>query len=350
LLFAVSKSSDPTAGWTGFAIPFNGPIGNFADFPTLGLNRDGVFLYSNGSVTVFPKQDLLSTAPTIANATVLNSPELLTPTGSKLQPVVDLDRSGQPEAIIGSWDVEGTNFKRSNIVGNIYSPILDTSDGLIAVTPYAGLGNTGAKQPDTSITINTSSQFFSSSVVLQNGVMWGVQGVAYRGRAALRWFAIDATNNALLQEGLLSDPNRDFYMGSIAVNKFDDVVIGFNISSESEFVSSYAVRGTTDHGRTVFGEPILLKAGLAPYSAFTVSDPPVARWGDYSATVVDPDDPRVFWTVQQWVSQQDFWSTQITQLCLAPGQSQNASAAENSRHPERRGNNRCNDGEDESEE
>ncbi len=41
-LVAVSNSSDPTQGWKGFAIPSDSAKSRWADFPTLGVNRDGV--------------------------------------------------------------------------------------------------------------------------------------------------------------------------------------------------------------------------------------------------------------------------------------------------------------------
>jgi hypothetical protein len=103
-------------------------------------------------------------------------------------------------------------------------------------------------------------------------------------------------------------------MGSIAVNEFTDVVIGFNVSSASQFVSSYAVLGKTINGVTTFGEPVLLQTGVAPYEATGGSL--TARWGDYSTTVVDPSNPMTFWTLQEWVSAENVWSTQITQLQL----------------------------------
>ncbi len=147
-------------------------------------------------------------------------------------------------------------------------------------------------------------------------MFWGVQVVANQGRAALRWFEIDANTNAVLQQGLIADPNLDFYMGSIAVNKFSDVVIGFNVSSTSQFASSYAVLGTTFDGITTFGDPVLLKAGVGPYEQ--TGGALTARWGDYSATVVDPKDPFTFWTFQEWASSANIWSTQISQLRVHP--------------------------------
>jgi len=35
LLLAVSRTADPTQGWSAFTIPFAGPVGTFVDFPTL---------------------------------------------------------------------------------------------------------------------------------------------------------------------------------------------------------------------------------------------------------------------------------------------------------------------------
>jgi len=314
LLLAVSKGTDPTQGWAGFTIPFAGPVGNFVDFPTLGFDRDGVYLFSNGTVLVVPKSDLLAASPSVARAVLVQSRDLLTPDGTKMQPIVSLDNAGLPEPLLGPWDVEGTLFRRWNIVGTAAAPVLDASDGFIPVTPYQGLGNQGALQPESGIGISTGSKVFASSVVMRNSIMWGVQTVANQGRAALRWFAIDAGTNAVLQEGLIADPVRDVFMGSIAVNACNDVVIGFNESGPNQFVSAYAVAGATVHNVTTFGAPLLLKSGVARYDVTGGS--PTARWGDYSATVVDPRHPLRFWTFQEWPSAQDVWSTQITELKL----------------------------------
>lgn len=317
LLFAVSNDADPTHGWAGFTVPFIGPLGiTFADFPTLGFDRDGVFVYSNGAVLVVPKGDLMATPPSIARATLVASRDLLTPSGSKAQPIVNLDNAGLPEPVLGSWE-EGISFRRWSIVAPITAPVLDATIGFIPVKPYQTLGNSGARQPGTEVRLSTLSLIIVSSVVVRNGVMWGVQGVANEGRAALRWFAIDAATNVVLQEGLLADPVKDLYMGSIAVNACNDVVIGFNASSATEYASAYAVAGATVHHATTFGEPLLLKAGTASY---TVTGGAVnARWGDYSATVVDPRRPSTFWTFQQWPSARDVWSIQITELKLHKG-------------------------------
>jgi hypothetical protein len=271
-------------------------------------------LFTNGSVLVLPKSDLLAVPPTFARASFVTSRDLLTPTGTKMQPIVNLDNAPMPESLLGTWDVEGTLFRRWRITGTATAPVLDASDGFIPVTPYQGLGNQGAVQPESGIGLFTSSPIFASSVVMRDSIMWGVHTVANLGRAALRWFAIDANTNALLQEGLIADPVRDVFMGSIAVNACNDVVIGFNQSGPAQYASAYAVAGATVNNVTTFGEPLLLKAGVARYDL--TGGAIMARWGDYSATVVDPRHPLTFWTFQEWPSARDTWSTQITELKL----------------------------------
>jgi hypothetical protein len=323
LLLAVSVAQDPTQGWKAFAVPFAGPVGNFADFPTLGFNHDAVFIYTNGGVLVAPKADLLAPGASVARATMLASTSLLSPSGSKAQPVVDLDDSADA-LILGTWDVDGSVLRQWRLTGGPLAPALQASEDFVNLTPYGSMGNQGALQPQSGIGISTSSPLLASSVVLRDGILWGVQTVALQGRAALRWFAIDAATHAPLQEGLITDGTHDFFMGSLAVNACQDVVIGFNRSGTDQFASAYAVAGHTEGGVTTFGEPVLLRQGLARYDE--TGGAPVARWGDYSATVADPQHTRTFWTFQQWPSAVNVWATEVVELrvggggkCAGPG-------------------------------
>lgn len=314
-LLAVSNSSDPTVGWTGFALDSDPLNQRWADFTTLGFDKDGIYISASmfpifdfgdsslrTTIVALPKGDLLATTPTVANGKIFQS-LALDATGFTVQPVVDLDNTGLPTPLLSALDTSAGLFKRSNITGNINSPVLDTSDGLISVatfgSPFSGV------QPAPGAFIDTGDNRFSSNLILQNGTIWGVQTVGNE-RSVLRWFQIDANTNTLLQEGLITDGKSDFYFGSIAVNEFNDVVIGFSGSSESQFISSYAVFGETNSGVTTFGNPLLLKAGVGNYFD--------GRWGDYSATVLDPTDPFSFWTFQEWAAGEDIWATQITQL------------------------------------
>ena len=63
---------------------------------------------------------------------------------------------------------------------------------------------------------------------MRNGTIWGVHNVdGGLGLAALRWLRIDADTSTVLEEGLIADDDLALFYGSIAVNEFDQVVIGF---------------------------------------------------------------------------------------------------------------------------
>ena len=321
-LLAVSQTSDPGDGWTGFSIDADSTDERWADFPMLGLNADGVFLSANmfpvtGSpstaiqttVIALPKADLLGAVPTVANATVFenlslgslqSTPQLaFDPAGSGSAPIVAV-----PLGIVGALQLAA-------IDGPITSPTLDLGQLILPLLPL-GFPVPEAEQPGPSQNLDAGDHRFSSALVVQDGLLWGVQAVGVDGRAAARWFQFDPDLSIVLQSGLISDPELDLYYPSIAVNEFDEVVIGMSGSSESQFVSAYAVVGETLAGATSFGDLLLLKAGAASYEV--VGSFNRNRWGDYSATVVDPNDPRTFWTFQEFVLSQDLWGTQITQI------------------------------------
>jgi VCBS repeat-containing protein len=302
-LLAVSNTSDPTQGWQAFE------FGQTFDFTELGVNRDGVYLSTidgaggNINFVAIPKNDLLATTPTIANATFFQT--FFGNTGPAPQPAVAFDASGS-EAILGV----GPGFlKISSIDSPATVPTLNTEDRTIIVPD--GLQNTmGATQKGSTLPIPTGNLVFSSSVVMQGDKLFGVETIAQtpdQGHPALRWFEIGdpLTAPVVLDSGIISPPGLDVYYGSIAVNPLGEVVIGFSGSGPNDYPSAYAVAGTLNGDVLQFGEPLLLKAGVAPENS--------GRFGDYSTTTYDPTDPSHFWTTQEWTSASG-WSTEISEI------------------------------------
>jgi len=74
--------------------------------------------------------------------------------------------------------------------------------------------------------------------------------------------------------------------------------------------------GETLDGTVDFGDAVLLKSGTATYVNLDPSG--TSRWGDYSATSLDPRDPTRFWTIQMVASGKTTWTTQITEVIAAP--------------------------------
>jgi hypothetical protein len=146
------------------------------------------------------------------------------------------------------------------------------------------------------------------------------------GRAAVRWYRVNATTNALIESGTIADPSMAYLFPSMAVNDLGDVVIGMSGTApesaadpDGTFPSAFAVVGKTSGtgaGTTSFAAPFVTKPGVSDYGPTDDN-----RWGDYSATVNDPADPSIFWTIQEYVHLTDQRATQVTEIILPqPGE------------------------------
>src|SRR5262249_10822401 len=102
-----------------------------------------------------------------------------------------------------------------------------------------------------------------------------------------------------------------------------EVVIAYSRSGlgPTGQLSAVALVGHTAGGLTTFDVELLLKQGLTN-SYHYQSD----RWGDYTTTVVDPTNPEIFWTFQQYADGPQSWATRISQI-IVPEPSSVAMAA-----------------------
>ena len=323
-LVAVSATSDPTDGWTGFQIDSDSDNLQWADFPLIGIDDEGVYVVgkmfqvSNApfviNILILPKDDLLLPVPSIANRTLLESISSNT-TGFTPQIAVDFDFDpGFSVPILARFS--SSSLRRTTLTGSVLNPVL-SSGPLIGTStffnpPTADQPPLPVQKPD----IDSGDARLGSNVILRNGILWAVQTGGSGGRAAVRFLKVDAATNVLLQSVIIGDIDLAYYYPSIAVNEFEEVVIGFSGSSSTQPVSTYAVGGATIGGVTTFGDPILLRAGTDDYARLDGIGR--NRWGDYSATTVDPVDSNRFWTIQEFVIADDIWATEITELIFTP--------------------------------
>lgn len=336
-VLAISSSSDPTAPWHGVSLVADPVNGNFADFPTLGVDANGVYLSANmfgpgnggsvGSALVsIPKADLLLATPVVANATSFGILPYAN-YGAVLQPVFNPAGTNSAQ-VVAVGDLGKDYAYHSTLVissiANAAGPgsAILSAPSSISVNPYFVPIN--PPQPDPAATNLDDGDSRISAIAQQVGsVIYAVHSEEadahldsnqnWTGQAAIRWYKINAADHSIIQSGTLSDPVVNYFYPSVAANADGTVVIGCNGSSTNSFVSSYAFVGETVNGVTAFGPPLLLKAGSASYIA---TDPTSgnSRWGDYSATSVDPTDPTRFWTIQMVPTATATYITQITAL------------------------------------
>jgi hypothetical protein len=107
-------------------------------------------------------------------------------------------------------------------------------------------------------------------------------------------------NNGVTQFGRIEDTTGTNYYAfpSIAVNRFNDVLVGFSRYSSNQYVSAdYAFRAFYDNQNTMENERAF-KTGEDSYWKRGTGN--LNRWGDFSAACVDPVNDRDFWTVQEY--------------------------------------------------
>ena len=324
-LFAVSNTSNPLDGWSGFSIDSDTDDLQWADFPQMGFSADRIVISGNMfaiaggpfqiNTLVLPKSDILAPTPSIANATLMEDINGATG-GFSWQAAMDLQGSSTPLRLFSKESAPNGQLDAFQIDGPANAPIVNNIADITGLTPLGPPPT--ADQPGGLQDLATGGNRTNSALKLIDDSYYGIHGVndPITNNAALQWYRMNATSLAIEAEGLISDPTLDLYYSSIAANEFGDIVIGFSGSSETDFVGTYAVVGDTDlNGDVTFGDLIQLKAGEGGYVRLDSSNR--NRWGDYSATVLDPSDPFSFWTFQEFASGTNEWSIQISQIRIA---------------------------------
>lgn len=127
------------------------------------------------------------------------------------------------------------------------------------------------------------------NVVLQNGCLWFCRTINCEGRSAVQWHQIKL-DGTTVQSGLLSDPKRSYIQSTIAVNKREDVIVGFQETGNDMFISPrFAWRSASDAKGTL--RPMV---SIGEGKAATEG----GAWGDYSGSTVDGENQLNLWTVQ----------------------------------------------------
>jgi len=314
VMIAVSSTPDPTDRWDKWAIDadlYNGvtQTNNSADYPGFGVDQFNVYVTANmfddiggaqhGKVWIIPKPQLLTNpGPTITLFEFAGSFS----SGFSRQPAHTFGANVEEYLVSEGASSQLLLTRIDNVSGN---PVLNAPVPVV-VTAFTSMVSTpGAPQlglgPDN--TIDTSDTRVLN-VVYRNGSVWATHHVVGpSGKVEVAWYRINPGNGTLESQGRVNDPNLWFYYPSIAVNKDNVAAIGFSGSSTTEYVGGYytIIQPSTGTAETV----ALLKAGDAPYyktgqTFGNTGGSTDNRWGDFSATVVDPTDDTSFWTLQEY--------------------------------------------------
>jgi hypothetical protein len=145
------------------------------------------------------------------------------------------------------------------------------------------------------------------ALVLHNGHLWFSRAVNVEGRSAVSWhqFKLDGTN---VQSGRITHPKNGYIQTTLAVNKYNDVLIGFQETGPEMFISPRCALHRGDGKPGTIGEIIKLGEGKGATDG--------TSWGDYSGTVVDGDNLTDLWTIQSITNAKGRGDTVIAKIPL----------------------------------
>jgi hypothetical protein len=140
--------------------------------------------------------------------------------------------------------------------------------------------------------------------------------------SGVRWFElrrVGAGGWTLHQEGTFSpgDTNTHHLMGTIAMDKFGNIGMGYNITKTSATTKFPSLRYTGRNAADPLGVMTLGETEVATGAAAETS----GRWGDYYQMTVDPVDDCTFWFVGMY-RPSGSWQTRIADFkfpgCISP--------------------------------
>jgi hypothetical protein len=321
VMIAVSPLTGPLGAWVKVAIDAdqdtdNVVRNNWADYPGLGVDTNNIYVTANmfnisgtfqySKVWVIPINQLLTAAPATLTWTEFRDPRVpgdSSPPRDTMQPAHTFGTPGAEYFIFEGGPNQLLLERMDNTTG---TPSWNLPVAA-SVNPYTSLSSLpGVPQADIPSIPNgiDAGDTRLLNAVFRNGSLWTTHHVAVGGKIEVAWYQINPATGGMLSQGRISDPIRWYFYPSIAVNANGDVAVGFSGSSSFEYASAYytAWRSTDPPGTM---QPSLLKTGVAPYFKAGITfggSGTENRWGDFSATVVDPTDNLTFWTLQEYAA------------------------------------------------
>jgi hypothetical protein len=326
VFFAISDGSDPTQGWTFYEIDADPTNVAWADFPGFGVNSTWIAITNNmftvaGNGFTGVKMWVIDKSTALAGGalTVTEFNPGFDVAGNldgfTMRPALTFDAAEPNLYIVDNSGITSGGLpllRLSRITGTGPAPVwsalpgifggVNAGSGLYSVVNDFSYGFPDASQFGSAVRVQTNDYRVINAVV-RNGRLWCTHtgGLPDPGadRSAAFWYEWNPVTGALQQSGVISSgSDTHHFFPSLSVNSANDMVIGFSRSDAGRFIeAAYTGRLAGDAFGTT--RPItVMKAGEDIYEKSFGSGQ--VRWGDYSATVVDPVDGLTFWSLQQY--------------------------------------------------
>ena len=340
---AVSQTSDALGAWKGTRFEGFAPLAvgarTLADYPTLAMDRNAVYIGTNdfAAATVGGPTNFRGTTLNVIPIGDLFKADLSAPSAAGNVQFRTAYTGSAGDDYSRGFAIQGVNSNKVSTTGNIIAASINdfgltrydvlnagTAGAVRTATASTTIGtdytfNDPARQPSAAIPANrriidSFGDQISSSAWEVGGRIYSVHTVTDNGSAftSVRYTVLDAATNAVLDEGSIKANGYDYYQGSLAVNEFGQVVVGYNRSgleqadldgdgfSDGNITLLARSFWTDSTGKLVpVGDELKLKVSLTDdYHNGSVFGQVAAgrqRWADYSAVSLDPEDSSLFW-------------------------------------------------------
>lgn len=307
---AVSTSSNACGSFFLYTVPFSGgPFnnGDWWDFPQLGQDQDTIFVTGNVFDTPASGSPFKGAAlQPIAKARVYNglgfSAPIFTGLVGTLAPPTLIAHDQDRDAIFLAAPPNGTHLREYTLRessrpngATLFGPtLIDVPD--YAVPP-------SAEQPGTALTLDTGDNRFQNRHVqyttnVGNIIVWQTHTVATGGFATPKFYLINATGNAVIQQGFFARSFcSDDWNPSIAANTLHEAVVTWSAVQDPANAQGCAavnaeVRASGRQPQPADPAGSMNSPGVLVEGSATFYDDPESptpeRWGDYSAVSVNP--------------------------------------------------------------
>jgi hypothetical protein len=316
-----------------------GDTGLFADYPTLGVDNNALYIGSN----MFDSNDnfVNTTAFVVRKSSVVSGGQIVVTAFRGLldgtfsgpyspQGVDNFDATATEGYFIG---VDGAAFSKlqvRRVTNPGGTPSLSANIPLNVASTYYPLGVPHLGMASAANLVDGNDDRLLNAIV-RNGSLWTAQGITVNSsgvggssgdRDGVRWYQISnlSTTPTVAQFGTIFDPsaNRRFYTyGSVMVSGQGHVAFGFTSAGPNDRLNAATAGRLASDTNGTTQTPQLYTNTAASYNlAFNGNF--VDRWGDYSYTSVDPNDDMTMWTIQEFANATDSYGVQVVKLIAPP--------------------------------
>jgi hypothetical protein len=322
--FAVSTSADATGSYNRYSFSFGTDLN---DFPKFGVWPDAYYgsydIFRNASTYTGTEACAYDRAAMLAGGTATQVCFKQTVNDFALLPS-DLDGNtappaGEPNLYVEHRDTSHINLFKFHV--DFVTPTNSTFTGptIISVTPWTQICPSGTRacipQPSPGEKVDSLGDRLNYRNAYRNFGDHEVLVLSHTvdkggSVAGARWYEIRNPNGTptIFQSGTVTaGPN--LWMPSIAMDKNQDIAVGFNASSSS-------VKPSVIYTGRVPGDPLgKMEAPSKPKLGTGVQTGGGNRWGDYASMSVDPADDCTFWSSQEYTATNgSLWKTRIVKF------------------------------------